>query len=258
MITAVHRLKRSSIDYKTALVHADFMNFHRKIIFVSLTLAALVLLLPVVWPQIDLAVSGVFYLPGKGFFLAENPLLLFLHEVARYGAWILIAYLALAVTVAFLRHAPFLGIDAKGWMFLALGLLIGPALVANVIFKDHWGRARPREVTEFGGHAAFSPALIPQPEAHRNGSFVAGDAAFGFYIPSFAYVVPKRRSRHVFQIGMGFGLLLGFTRIAMGAHFLSDVAFAALFMLVVSVGLHAAMFGKRNTALFWRDWFYFG
>jgi lipid A 4'-phosphatase len=166
----------------------------------------------------------------------------------------LFVYLVLAAFAAFLRHGPFLGIDTKGWIFLALALLLGPGLVANAILKDHWGRARPREVIEFGGQATFSPAVIPQPDARRNGSFISGDGAFGFYLPAFAYVVPKRQSRRFLSGGIALGFVFGMTRIVMGAHFLSDVAFAALFMFAVAAALHAAMFGRRNTADLWREW----
>ena len=108
-------------------------------------------------------------------------------------------------------------------------------------------------MTEFGGRAAFSPALIPQATAHRNGSFVAGDAAFGFYLTAFAYMF-GRNSRRVFWGGMAAGGAFGLARIMMGAHFLSDVLFAAFFMLLTIALLHALMFGRKDTRDFWRDW----
>jgi lipid A 4'-phosphatase len=128
--------------------------------------------------------------------------------------------------------------------------------VANVGFKDHWGRARPREVVEFGGVGSFSPALVPQfQKARPNGSFVSGDAAFGFFLPAFAYVAPRRLMRRVFWGGMAAGAVFGFIRLAMGAHFLSDIVYAAFFMLASSAGVHAAMYGRRETIAKWKAWF---
>jgi membrane-associated PAP2 superfamily phosphatase len=207
------------------------------------------------WPRADLIVSGWFYRPGQGFYLADQPLLVFLHGVAYYGARVLGAGLAVAALVAVLRRKPLFSISAKGWLFLFLALLLAPGLVGNALFKDQWGRARPHEVTEFGGAASFSPALLPQPEAHRNGSFIAGDAAFGFYLTAFAYVLPTAAARRrALRVGMLAGILLGLARIMMGAHFLSDVVFAGFFMLTTIAALHAAMYGPRETRLRWREW----
>lgn len=231
------------------------MNSRRWIFLPSIALSGAALLLPVFCPHSDLLISGLFYAHGQGFVFAQNPALLFLQNVAYYGARILGIALLLAALIAFVKKAPLLGINGKGWLFLLLALVIGPGLVANAGFKDHWGRARPREVSEFGGSAVFSPALVPQAEAHKNSSFVSGDGAFGFYLPSFAYVVPRRQSRKFFWGGIGGGFIFGCARIIMGAHFFSDVIFAALFMLLTSACLHAALFGKRNTAVFWREWF---
>ncbi len=230
-----------------------------------LVLAALLLLASFIfWPEIDLAVSGWFYAPGKGFHCAGHPFFLFMENLAFYGSRALGFILALLALITALRRKPVWKIDAKAWLLLWLALVLGAWLIVNTGFKDHWGRARPREVTEFAGHATFSAPLVPQFVTHPNGSFVSGDAAFGFYLPSFAYVVPRRspkdpkqkRSRHFFWGGMMAGALFGLSRLALGAHFLSDVLFAAFFMLAVSAALHAVMYGRRETAMYWRDWFF--
>ena len=36
-------------------------------------------------------------------------------------------------------------------LFLVLVAALGPGLLINVVFKDHYGRPRPREVQELGG-----------------------------------------------------------------------------------------------------------
>ena len=217
---------------------------------------SLLLVAGVIWPRLDIIVSGWFYDAGRGFFLADQPTFLFLHWLAVKGAWALGVLLGLLTLTAAIKREAVLGFDFKSWLFLFLTLLIGPVLIANVGLKDHWGRARPREITEFGGSAAFSPALIPQRTDHTNGSFISGDASFGFFLPSLAYVVPRNRTRRVFWIGMAAGLFFGIARIAMGGHFLSDTAFACALMLAVSAGLHAAMYGIRQTVSYWREWFY--
>ncbi len=218
-------------------------------------LFALALAAPVLWPRLDLILSGLFYRPEQGFFLANDPVFLALHWLAYYGARGLgVGCTALAL-FSFLRRQPVCGIDAKAWSFLLLALLIGPALLANAGFKDHWGRARPREIVEFGGSAAFSPALLPQPDIRHNGSFVSGDGAFGFFLPVFAYVVSRHKARRVFWGAMGVAGLFGLARLAMGAHFFSDIAYAGFFMLLTSAATHAAFYGRKATADCWRSWF---
>jgi lipid A 4'-phosphatase len=229
--------------------------------FVFLALLAL----PAAWPGVDLLASGVFYRAGAGrFFLAYNPVFVALHWIAYYGARVLGMAFAVMAVYCSLRRAsppsdpsgePFLGLDAKAWLFLLVALVVGPGLVANAGLKDHWGRARPREVAELGGNAAFSPFYKPQfQNAHTNGSFISGDGAFGFFLPAFAYVVPRRVARRVFWGCMGGGALFGFARLAMGAHFLSDIIYAAFLMLTTVACVHAAMYGRRETIACLRSW----
>ena len=205
-----------------------------------------------VWPQMDLAVSALFYSPEKGFAAQQMWPFRFLHATAYDGARVL--GLALVAGAVLAWRKPFLALPRKAWLFLFLGLLLGPGLVGNVILKDHWGRARPHQITEFGGNAHFTPPLVLSNACNENCSFVSGDGAFGFYFPIFAYVVAPRRSRRVFWGGMALGALFGGARIAMGAHFLSDVLYAAVFMLLTSAILHGVMYGPRQTLEAWKRW----
>jgi lipid A 4'-phosphatase len=222
--------------------------------YVAGLIAALVLAAFVLCPRLDLTVSGWFAIPGHGFIWQDARLLQALSWLAYYGARALGVLLAAGGIAALLLRRPFVGFSAKAWLFLLLGLLLGPGLVANVVFKDHWGRARPREITEFGGKAAYSSPLVMQQGRGKNGSFVSGDAAFGFFLPSFAYAVPLRRSRRVFWGGMILGAVFGLARVISGAHFLSDVLFAAAFMLLTAAALYSAMFGWEETRSRWLAW----
>jgi len=215
-------------------------------------MAALVAL--VVWPQIDLAVSGLFFVRGEGFIWRDAFLFKVLAWLAVYGSRALGLLLIAGGLVALWQSRPFLKLSGKTWLFLFFGLLIGPGFVANVVFKDHWGRARPREVMEFGGPAAFSPAFYIRKECSTNCSFVSGDASFGFYLSAFAFVAPARRSRRVFWGAMALGSLFAAARVVIGAHFLSDIIFAAFFMLIINTLLHSAMFGREKTAKCWKNW----
>jgi lipid A 4'-phosphatase len=208
-------------------------------------------------PQMDLLVSGFFYNSSHGFFWDRAPLFLTLHTIATKGAWLLGLFLVSMVLFKAWQKRSVQDPAFKASAFLLLALLLGPVLVANVIFKDHWGRARPHEVVAFHGTSPFTPALIPANNCDKNCSFVAGDAAFGFYCPTFGYTARTRRLRRVFFAGgLCLGSLMGLARIAMGAHFLSDVLYACLFMLLSSALLHALFFGRESTLSHWKEWLY--
>jgi len=108
-----------------------------------------------------------------------------------------------------------------GYLFLVFAL--GPGLVVNTLFKNHWGRARPLQVQEFSGSAVFSPAWIPTNQCNYNCSFVSGHAAVGFYLVAFGFL-GKRRFWQTIGILAGTGI--GLARIVQGGHFVSDVVFS--------------------------------
>lgn len=131
---------------------------------------------------------------------------------------------------------------ARCWFLVAV-LVIGPGLVANAIFKDNWGRARPREVVELGGTKPFTPPLLPATSCSRNCSFVSGEASsmFALFLAP-ALLLPGIR---ITLIGMAvcLGMAAGAIRMMQGAHFLSDVLFAGVFMALTVGLLHVAIFG---------------
>jgi lipid A 4'-phosphatase len=158
-----------------------------------------------------------------------------------------------AIVFSLLRRRTILGFSTRAWLFLLLGLILLPGLMTNSS-KNYWGRARPFETSGLGGKARFTPAFVVSDQCRENCSFVSGDAGFGFYLHAFGYVAATRwKRRRRFWAGLGFGFLAGFNRIIVGAHFLSDVFFAGVFMLLGSGLLHAAFFGPRRTTACWRD-----
>jgi lipid A 4'-phosphatase len=192
-------------------------------------------------PGIDLWASGLFWRPGDSFFLGDAGWVRFLYRAVPW-----ITYLTVGATLLILLYRA-LGFGRGGVgraaLYLLLALAIGPGLIANTILKDHWGRARPSQVTEFGGAHAFTPALLPTTECERNCSFVSGHAALGFFLVAFAFLVetPSRR-RAALVAGLAAGTIFGIARIAQGGHFLSDVVFAGLIVLASSWLIHRVVY----------------
>ncbi len=205
------------------------------------------------YPSLDIGVSGLFG-ARDGFFLRNNLVLTGMTQFVFYFARGLALLFLVALCVSFFQKRSFAGLKAKAWLFLLLALLIGPGLFANVVFKDHWGRPRPRDTLVFGGKQDFVPAFQMGEACQRNCSFVSGDASFGFFLPSFAYVVPRRQSRRVFWGGMGVGGVFSLARILLGAHYLSDVLAALFLVLAVSAVLFALIYDRATLRERWRDW----
>lgn len=131
----------------------------------------------------------------------------------------------------------------KTGVFLALFLIIGPGLIVNAGFKDHWGRPRPREIVQFGGKKEF---LQPWQKGVSGGgrSFPSGHSSAAFFMiaPFFIYRRKKPGTARNWLIGgMIFGVLMSITRIIQGAHFLSDNLWAFGIVYLVGLWLAAAM-----------------
>jgi lipid A 4'-phosphatase len=190
----------------------------------GLLLACLTVALFVLWPKLDLSLAARFYEPGRGF-SAGQKWWIQLPYVAVAKAGILAPVLLFLLLLGYLPRTRHWTPKRMVIAYLLAVLVVGPGLIANTVFKDHWGRPRPVHLTQFGGQSTFTPALQPSNQCRRNCSFVSGHAAAGFY-PMAGFWVTRRRGW--LAGGMVFGLFVGFTRMAVGAHFLSDVLFAGL------------------------------
>lgn len=198
-------------------------------------------LVSILFPNTDLTVSGWFFKPGQGFFLQNQSVVVFLYQLVP----VVQNVLALGLAIVFLsglgnnrkrpsyrwRHASF---------YLLLALLIGPGLIVNLGFKDHWGRARPFQVQQFGGDKTYSSPLSPSDQCEHNCSFVSGHAALGFLFCAVAFVDPTRR-RQWMTFGVLCGSVLGLARIVQGKHFLFDVIFCFFIVYASSWLIHVLL-----------------
>jgi len=199
---------------------------------------AAVLLLTVL-PGIDLWFSALFFRPGDGFFLADRAPVRLLFRSTPYITGAVVLFAAAAGARHYFRRRTLLGCDARAALYLVLALAIGPGLLVNTVLKEHWGRARPSQIIEFGGDKHFTPALAPSRECERNCSFSSGHAALGFSLVAFAFLATERRRQHLAAASaIATGGLLGLARIAQGGHFLSDVVLSGLLVTATSWLLH--------------------
>jgi lipid A 4'-phosphatase len=182
------------------------------------------------FPAIDIAISHLFF---DGGFPRDQWWQALLHESLN---WFL--GLSLGAAVALYAFNRFYGrtvcnVDGKRVVYLFLVLIVGAGLIVNVGLKDNFGRARPRDVAEFGGHKTFTPAFVMSRECHTNCSFSSGDAAGGFFSLALVFALARRR-RAALAAGLAVGAVESAARISSGAHFFSDTGVSFFVMLIVA------------------------
>jgi lipid A 4'-phosphatase len=189
------------------------------------------------FPDIDILISRMFF--DNGFYLAHQRWTRILHECV--GAFVALSMATVVGIYAFnkLSKRNLCAIDGKKTAYLFLVLVLGAGLIVNATLKDNFGRVRPRDVQEFGGSRHFTPAFVITNGCKTNCSFSSGDAAGAFFSLALALALSRRRA--ITAVAVGFGVVVSFSRIAIGAHFLSDTVTSYFVMLVVADVLYYYM-----------------
>lgn len=199
---------------------------------------AVIHLLFAIWPSIDIWASRQFVLADGSFWLSSS---VFAEEL-RLPIWLASVVLA-AIAAVMLGVSIFRGARARTswrlWAFITTLYVVGPGLLVNVLLKQNWGRARPVMVEAFGGDKLFTPPFEIAGQCANNCSFVSGEAASAAVMVivlaiCFGPGIHKRYRFLVFLVLGGVFMLASGMRVASGRHFLSDVVFAGLFMLIIA------------------------
>ena len=205
-----------------------------------LVLAALGAVTALAWTtRLDVATADLFRTPCCSWPMNEHPVWGFVFRWAVLPGVLLAAAAMVLYTASFWRPRALLSWRRPA-LFLVLVAALGPGLVVNVIFKDHYGRPRPREVVELGGAQPYLPVLVPGSDRQAK-SFPCGHCAMGFYL-GIPWLVLRRRHRRAawafLAAGFTVGGLLRAARVMAGGHFVSDAAWAGGMVWLVALGLH--------------------
>jgi membrane-associated PAP2 superfamily phosphatase len=128
-------------------------------------------------------------------------------------------------------------------IYLLLALWLGAGLIVEGIFKMNWGRPKPAQLIEFGGWLDFHKAFVPG-EAGRGRSFPSGHSAIGYYLTAFYFLLRRDRPRWAVVAllgGFAVGSVIGLSRIRVGGHFASDVAWSAAILFTVNMVVYYAL-----------------
>ena len=189
------------------------------------------------FPAIDIHISRIFF--DAGFRVKDEWWQTFFREGMVYFLYLSMSSVVGVYVFNRLSKRKLYGVDGKKVCYLFLVLILGAGLIVNAVFKDNFGRARPRDTEEFGGSKRFTPAFVVSRECDTNCSFSSGEGAAAFF--SLALAKALSRKRAILVASLGLGSLVSLSRVAAGAHFFSDTVVSFFVMLIVTDVLYYYM-----------------
>jgi len=197
-------------------------------------------LLLYLYPGTDLAVSSLFYTPGKGFLQHGTAWERLLYVSVPYV--LTAVYTAALLLWLFNRTTQrnVLAFDGRKLLYLLLVAALGSGLIVNALLKDNWGRARPVQTVQFGGEKAFTPPFVISDQKGK--SFSSGHTSGAFALLALVFLAQRRRAAVAAAV-LAYGTAVSLARIAAGGHYFSDVVVSIFIMYIASALLYDRMFG---------------
>ncbi len=219
-------------------------------LLVTLAIGAGVGIVFALWPQLDIAISKLFFNQAWGVFPANYSVVAArLRDLFSYTPAVLIAPAILALLIKLVLPRRRMMIAARAAIFLLATLALAPGLMANVVLKPNWDRPRPIEVKEFRGPLDFVPWWDPRGACDQNCSFVSGEGAGSFCTLAVAAVAPPAWRALGYAGALAFGTAAGGLRLVSGAHFFTDVAFSGVFTFLIIWLVHGLIYRWEATRL---------
>jgi lipid A 4'-phosphatase len=234
----IYHLHTDRASMSTTGPFASYRRYWLPELIVLVALAFLAIFL-FAFSRLDITATRLFFRPESAdvWPIANEPLWSLLYRATPWITGSLAVAGVIIIVTGLVRE------DSKRLrlygLFILFCVILGPGLIINVIFKDHWGRPRPRQIIEFNGKFDYVRPLVPS----RNGgkSFPCGDSSVGFLMSAGWWLWrrshPKRAVASL-AAGLTFGTLLGIGRMVAGAHFLSDVVWSGLIVYGVAHALY--------------------
>ena len=195
----------------------------------------------VLFPVIDIFTSSIFYKADIGFYLSDNPFVMFLYRGIPIFTTVVVVTVIGCLIGSWSGKKHIFSLSKKAYIYLLLVMFIGPGLL-NTISKDNWGRARPVMIEQFGGDREFTPAFVMTDQCDKNCSFFSGHPTSVFFFIAVALVSPLRFRRKIMGFAIVGGGLVGLGRVIQGGHFLSDIVTSGFFVAITSYIIYWLMF----------------
>ena len=178
------------------------------------------------YTNLDIMLEHYFYSPEKGWMLQYKPVWDFIYRFGIFPGYIL-AFCALIMISVSYWNSKYIRFR-KASLVLVFTIIVGPGILVNLVLKDHTGRPRPREITEFGGTENYL-CICEKGKTNEGKSFPCGHCSMGFYL-AIPYLFFRNRKKVLalsfLVTGIAYGILIGIARMMAGGHFASDVVWA--------------------------------
>ncbi|MEI6092293.1 MAG: phosphatase PAP2 family protein [bacterium] len=209
----------------------------KKIVYTSIIFLVVLVLISVL--GLDIKTAKLFYMSGGDPIWKYSNLGLWKFSY-RYGY---ILPNLIGVSAFLLILVSFYNEYLKPWrkrlILAVLLLLIGPGLITQTL-KVSWGRPRPVEIKGFGGkyefRTPFNPNFSLMGNKNDGNSFPSGHASIGFYLLVLYFILDRKK--RFLLVGLAYGGLMGFGRMAQGGHFLSDILTSLFIVYITAEALY--------------------
>lgn len=200
----------------------------------SLIFSGILLLALIVFPEIDIGISALFYSNDLSFFYKNSFVLELIFRAIPFITKLFVAICFSYLAYISLKHKDIKRVIRSWAFFLCISAAIAPGLTVNYLLKENFGRARPRQIKEFAGEKSFSKAFVISNQCKTNCSFSSGHAAMAFYFSAIAYILNFSYFNRVYLFTLIFGFIVGLSRIMVGGHFASDVVASCFIILLLN------------------------
>jgi len=206
-------------------------------LIIALAIAVVAGLLFGLYPRLDLLIAQHFHdyidESHNAFAWRISPPVMLVRNIGLWVGTVLVAPAVAALVVKLILPQRKMLISGRAIVFLIATMALGPGLLVNVALKDHWGRPRPIDVTEFGGDQHFVAWWDTRGDCPNNCAFVSGDVAGAFWTIAPAALAPPQWRALAYGAALALGVTMAAFRVMAGAHFASDVMFAGVFTFLI-------------------------
>ena len=142
-------------------------SFTKKVFIMNTYFFILVTLIFLCFPNLDIYFSQLFFLDNK--FISEKFLFIKDLREALKNFMIFISIISIfLLSMTYINKKQIKtyteSFRTRRFNLFLLGLILGPVIgcgiIANLYFKDNWGRARPVHIDEFKGSKFYSPPFV--------------------------------------------------------------------------------------------------
>jgi membrane-associated PAP2 superfamily phosphatase len=222
-------------------------------LIIALVVAAVTGVFFALFPDIELRIARPFYefidKDHEVFALRFYEPFAWVRDSALWFSALLVAPSVAALLIKLIHPRRKMLVSGRTAVFLISTLVLGPGLLVNVTLKDHWGRPRPIEVTQFGGTEHYVPWWDPRGECDKNCSFVSGDVAGAIWTMAPAALAPPQWRALAYGGSLALGAVIAALRVMQGGHFVSDAIFAGVFTFLIIWVVYGAIYRWRRTRL---------